>query len=71
VDVRVGFLTTGALPPHLEANRIATAASTSYNANCRKYVHERAFIERQPHGIDHWQPSLPSSVSILIAAKTT
>jgi hypothetical protein len=61
----------GALGTILEPNRIATAASTSYNANCRKYVNERAFPEQQPRGIDHWQPSLPPSVSVLIAARTT
>lgn len=58
------------LPPRLEPNRIATAASTSYKGNCQAYVQECAFVERQPNGPDHWQPSLPRSVSMLLVPKS-
>jgi hypothetical protein len=59
------------LPPQLDANRIATAASTSYNANCQLYVTERAFMKQQPHGPDHWLPQLPAEVAALLSSKST
>jgi hypothetical protein len=70
INVDTFRLWNGVLPPQLEPNRIATAASTSYNANCQTYVKEWAFIEPQAHGADHWLPTLPPDVRILIARKS-
>lgn len=46
----------GSLPSHLDANRIAIAASTSCNANWRAYERSAVFVQQQPHGSDHWLP---------------
>lgn len=61
----------GSLPSHLDANGIATAASTSCNANWHAYERTTVFVRQQPHGSDHWLPELPQHVRTLIAARST
>jgi hypothetical protein len=57
----------GSFPSHLDANRIATAASTSCNANWRGYEQSGVFVQQQPNGSDHWLAELPSHVRTLLA----
>lgn len=59
----------GSFPPHLDANRIVSAASTSCNANWRAYERNTVFVQQQPHGSDHWLPELPLHVRTLIAPR--
>jgi hypothetical protein len=56
----------GSFPSHLDANGIATAASTSCNANWHAYERSAVFVKQQPHGPDHWLPELPHHIRTLI-----
>ena len=57
----------GSFPSHLDANRIATAASTSCNTNWRAYARSAVFVQQQPHGSDHWLRELPPHIRTLTA----
>jgi hypothetical protein len=54
------------LSAHPKLPEMITAASTSDNENFRAYCCEHVFFVKRPPGPDHWLPTLPSSVTVLM-----
>lgn len=54
------------LNAHPRLASMINAASTSDNENFRAYCQENVFLVKRQPGPDHWLPTLPSSISVLL-----
>ena len=54
------------LSSHPRLSEMITAASTSDNENFRAYCRENVFLVKRRPGPDHWLPTLPSSIMLVV-----
>jgi len=58
------------LSSHPKLPEILVAASTSDNENFRAFCQENVFLVKRQPGPDHWLTTVPSSVTVLIEARS-
>lgn len=54
------------LSAHPRLPDMITAASTSDNENLRTFCRDNVFFVKRDHGPDHWMPTLPASISLIL-----
>lgn len=54
------------LSAHPRLPEMITAASTSDNENFRAFCREHVFFVKRQPGPEHWLPTLPSSITLLV-----
>jgi hypothetical protein len=54
------------LTAHPRLPNMIEAASTSYNENMRTFIQKNVFLVKEKPGSDHWMPTLPSSVYVVL-----
>ena len=54
------------LSGHPRLPNMIEAASTSYNENMKTFIEEHVFFVKEKPGPDHWMPTLPASISLVL-----
>lgn len=53
---------------HVDVDAVVVSASTSHNVNLESYLSDHVYLVKVEPGPDHWLPSLPSHVKVVIAS---
>lgn len=59
------------LSSHPKLPGMITAASTSNNENLQQFIQENVFLVKRKPGPDHWQPTIPSSMMVVLKSTLT
>jgi hypothetical protein len=54
------------LAQHPRLNEMVNEASTSLDDNFRMFSLENVFLVKRPPGPEHWLPTIPSSITVLV-----
>lgn len=54
------------LSAHPKLKRMIEAAPTSDNENLKTFYRDHVFFVKQKPGLDHWQTTIPSSVTLIL-----